>query len=120
MVYERLAAWRLTHTFALEIYRRTDNWPKDERFGLTSQLRRAALSVPTNIAEGAARRGNREFRRFLNISLGSLAEVRYLMRFSLDRGLLAPDQWMELEAKRNHAGLVTWRLYTALSKRVRE
>ena len=65
--------------------------PQAERFGLTIQVRRAALSVPTNIAEGAAKRGSREFRRFLDIALGSLAELSYLLRFSRDYGLLTEE-----------------------------
>ena len=100
---------------ALSIYEVTDCWPAAERFGITIQLRRAALSVPTNIAEGAAKRGTREFRRFLDIALGSLAEVTYLLRFSMDRGLLAPDSWLELETLRNRAGQLTWQLYRSIS-----
>ncbi len=116
VTYERFSAWQLTHKLALAIYRITDSWPKDERFGLTSQIRRAALSVPTNIAEGVARRGSREFRRFLSISLGSLSEVRYLLRFSRDLGVLQADKWLSLETQRNEAGLVLCRLYSSLSK----
>jgi four helix bundle protein len=115
MPYEKFEAWQVAHRLALEIYRVTDHWPKEERFGLTIQLRRAALSAPTNIAEGAAKRGNREFRRFLDIALGSLSEVAYLLRFSRDRGLLAPDSWLELETLRNRTGQLTWRLYQAIS-----
>ena len=84
IAYERFDAWRAAHHLALELYRATDTWPRSERFGLTIQMRRAALSVPTNIAEGAAKRGSREFRRFLDIALGSLAELSYLLRFSRD------------------------------------
>ena len=113
--YERLQAWQVAHRMALSIYEVTDCWPAAERFGITIQLRRAALSVPTNIAEGAAKRGTREFRRFLDIALGSLAEVTYLLRFSMDRGLLAPDSWLELETLRNRAGQLTWQLYRSIS-----
>ena len=102
------------------IYEATDSWPSQERFGLTIQLRRAALSVPTNIAEGAAKRGNREFRRFLDIALGSLSEVSYLLRFSQDRGLLMPAVWLGLETLRNRVGQLTWQLYRSLSRRVQE
>jgi four helix bundle protein len=63
--YERLKAWRQAHRLALAVYDVTDAFPKVEVFELTSQIRRAALSVPTNIAEGSAKRGRREFRRFL-------------------------------------------------------
>jgi len=57
IAYERFDAWRAAHQLALELYRTTNGWPSQERFGLTIQVRRAALSVPTNIAEGAAKRG---------------------------------------------------------------
>jgi four helix bundle protein len=77
-------------------------------------VRRAALSVPTNIAEGAAKRGQREFRRFLDIALGSLSELTYLLRFSKDRGLLTSESWLEVEALRDEAGKLTWRLYEKL------
>jgi len=120
MPYEKFVAWQVAHELALEIYRVTDHWPKEERFGLTIQLRRASLSAPTNIAEGAAKRGNREFRRFLDIALGSLSEVSYLLRFSRDRGLLTPGSWLELETLRNRSGQLTWRLYRSVSRATRE
>jgi four helix bundle protein len=102
--YERFDAWRMAHKMAVLTYKATEAWPKDERFGLTIQVRRAALSVPTNIAEGAAKRGYREFRRFLDIALGSLSELTYLLRFSRDLGLLTTASWAELEAVRDEAG----------------
>jgi four helix bundle protein len=116
MPYERFQAWRAAHELALDIFRLTDRWPKEERFGLTIQLRRAALSAPTNIAEGAAKRGRREFRRFLDIALGSLAEVSYLLRFSRDYGLLSPEAWIEIENLRSQAGRLTWSLYSAVTR----
>lgn len=65
-----------------EIYKVTQNFPSEEKFGITSQMRRAAVSVPSNIAEGAARKGGKEFNRFLYISLGSLAEIETLFTIS--------------------------------------
>jgi four helix bundle protein len=115
IAYERFDAWRAAHVLALELYRATDSWPRCERFGLTIQVRRAALSVPTNIAEGAAKRGPREFRRFLDIALGSLAELSYLLRFSRDYGLLTEESWLTLEAHRDRTGRLTWGLYHAVS-----
>jgi hypothetical protein len=82
IAHERFEAWKWAHRLALEVYAATDRWPRSEMYGLTSQARRAAISIPTNIAEGAARHGRREFARFLNISLGSLAELSYLLLFS--------------------------------------
>jgi four helix bundle protein len=120
MPYERFQAWKAAHRVALEIYRETDRWPREERFGLSIQLRRAALSAPTNIAEGASKRGTREFRRFLDIALGSLAEVSYLLRFSRDYGLLSEESWLDLEAVRSEARRLTWILYYAVSRRTVE
>jgi len=117
MPYERFEAWRVAHRMALEIYRVTDAWPREERFGLTIQLRRAALSVPTNIAEGAGKRGSREFRRFLDIANGSLSEVSYLLLFSKHRELMTPDVWLMLEEIRASASRLTWRLYRVVSER---
>jgi four helix bundle protein len=119
MPYERFLAWQVAHELALELFRVTDRWPREERFGVTIQLRRAALSVPTNIAEGAAKRGAREFRRFLDIALGSLAEVSYLLRFSRDYGLLNRESWATLEALRTRAAQLTWKLYLAVSSQAR-
>jgi four helix bundle protein len=63
MAFERLEAWRVAHELALAVFAQTDRWPRTELYGVTAQVRRAALSVPTNIAEGAAKRGEREFGR---------------------------------------------------------
>jgi len=112
--YERLAAWKLSYELCLRVYDATDSFPKSELYGLTSQARRAAFSVVANIAEGAAKRGGREFKRYLDIALGSITELEVALRLARDRGYLAPDPWTKLEAVRNHAGAVTWRLYRAL------
>lgn len=111
---EKFDAWRATHELALEVYRITEKWPSSERYQLTSQTRRAALSVPTNIAEGAAKRGPREFRRYLDISLGSLSELSYLLRFSRDLGLLTTEAYHALNQLRDRAGTLTWRLYACM------
>ena len=114
MPYEKFDAWKHTHSLALEVYSITEHWPSSERYQLTSQIRRAALSAPTNIAEGAAKRGIREFRRYLDIALGSLSELSYLLRFSRDRGILDDESFRSLEERRNRAGILTWRLYRCL------
>ena len=72
----------------LQVYQVTKTFPPEERYGLTSQLRRAALSVPTNIAEGSKRLTNAEYARFLNIAEGSLAETEYLLMVGRDLGYL--------------------------------
>lgn len=74
--WKKLEVWQLADEFARGVYRVTAGFPREELYGITSQLRRAALSVPTNIVEGYSRRGDRELVRFLDIALGSLAEVK--------------------------------------------
>src|SRR5882762_312390 len=86
MPYQRLNAWRSCHQLALATYRITQSFPKYELYGITSQMRRAAFSAPANIAEGSAKRGPREFRRFLDIPLGSFAELSYTILFSEEFG----------------------------------
>src|SRR5690242_16865260 len=71
--HRKLVAWQVCLTLAVSIYKATKSFPRDELFGLTAQLRRAGVSAPSNIAEGFARRGSKDLRRFLGISLGSLA-----------------------------------------------
>jgi four helix bundle protein len=112
--YERFDAWKLAHRLALQVYEVTDRWPIQEKYGLTAQVRRAALSAATNIAEGSAKRGPRELRRYLDISLGSLSEVSYLLRFSRDRGILVTSDFSLLDDLRDQAGKLTWRLYASL------
>src|SRR5262245_17997761 len=86
-----LKVWQRSHALVLAIYRATASFPSDERFGLTSQLRRAAASVPTNIAEGSKRQGRLDYARFLNIAEGSLSETQYLLMLARDLGHLPPD-----------------------------
>jgi four helix bundle protein len=83
-----LKVWQRSHEFVLQVYRLTKGFPSEERYGLTSQLRRATLSVPTNIAEGSKRQTNPEYARFLNIAEGSLAETEYFLMVSRDLGYL--------------------------------
>ena len=89
--FTELKVWQRSHELILEVYRVTADFPSAERFGLISQLRRAAASIPTNIAEGSKRDGNQEYARFLNIAEASLAETEYLAMLSRDLGFLARD-----------------------------
>ena len=114
MAYEKFEAWQSAHRLALEVFDHTHHWPRTELYVLTAQVRRAALSIPTNIAEGAAKRGNREFSRYLGIALGSSSELSYLLRFSHDRGLLQQPQWQSLEDLRSLTGRLVYGLYRKL------
>lgn len=84
--FRELIVWQKAHQFVLEIYRFTRGFPSEEKFGLTSQIRRAAVSVPANIAEGFPKRGTSDKTRFFNIAQGSLEEVHYYLILSEDLG----------------------------------
>jgi four helix bundle protein len=114
--YERLEAWQAAHRFVLLAYRTTRWFPSEERFGLSSQLRRAAFSVAANIVEGSAKKGPREFRRFLDIAVGSLAEIKYTLRLVKDLDLISGDQFNELEGERDKVGRLTWGLYSSMRR----
>ncbi|PYP39106.1 MAG: hypothetical protein DMD48_07865 [Gemmatimonadetes bacterium] len=119
LAHERLHAWKLCHELVLAVYDATTSFPKHELYGLTSQARRAAFSAAVNLAEGSAKRGSTEFRRFIDISIGSLAELAYVLRLVRDLKLLSEADWNRLDALRGRAGLMTWRLYRAVSKAVK-
>jgi len=82
--FKKYDIWQLSHSLTLEIYKLTANFPKEEIYSLTSQIRRAASSVPTNISEGCGRNSDKEFNYFLNIALGSASETEYLLILSRD------------------------------------
>jgi four helix bundle protein len=89
--YSKLEVWRRSHELVLTLYRCTDSFPFTERYGLTTQLRRAASSVPTNIAEGSKRAIPSDYAHFLNIAEGSLSETEYLLLLSRDLGYIPQD-----------------------------
>lgn len=89
--YSKLEVWRRSHELALALYRCTASFPVTERYGLTPQLRRAASSVPTNIAEGSKRATPSDYAHFLNIAEGSLSETEYLLLLCRDLGYIPQD-----------------------------
>lgn len=91
--YNKIKAWQLADELAIKIYKLTQKFPRDEIFGLTSQMRRAAVSVPANIVEGSARQYQKEYLPFLYISMGSLAELGYYIRFSYEIGYLNKEDY---------------------------
>src|SRR5690606_27011238 len=82
--FKKYDIWQLSHSLTVEIYQLTYNFPKEEMYGLASQIRRATSSVPTNISEGCGRTSDKEFSHFLNIALGSANETEYLLILSKD------------------------------------
>ena len=108
MTYKNLTVWQKADELAFEVYKVTKSFPRDEIYGLTSQLRRAALSVPTNVVEGYARRGDKELGRFLSIATGSLAETEYLIGFAMKLGYLKKAEHDQIESLRSEVGRLLW------------
>ena len=109
--FRKLDVWRKAHELVLGIYQATTEFPKAELYGLASQLRRAAASVPTNIAEGCGRPTDPDFRRFLAMALGSASELEYLLLLTRDLGFVDGDAEVALssqtvEVKRMLSGLI--------------
>lgn len=104
--FEDLHAWRLAMDLVVEVYQQTLAWPKDERFGLTSQIRRAATSIPSNIAEGKGRASDREFIKFLNYARGSLYEVQTQVKVARRLNYLTESAARSLEEQTTEVGKV--------------
>jgi four helix bundle protein len=99
--FKKYDIWQLSHELTLEIYKVTYLFPKDEKYGLISQIRRASSSIPTNISEGCGRNSDAEFNQFLNIALGSALETEYLLILSKDLAYLKNDVFLNMESKIN-------------------
>jgi four helix bundle protein len=109
--FRDLQVWAKSHALTLTVYRATSSFPKEELYGLTSQMRRSSASIPANIAEGCGRSGNGEFYRFLQISTGSASELEYHILLARDLGFLAQGDFESLtgqvqEVKKMLAGLI--------------
>lgn len=115
--YERFAAWELCHSLAIRVHKVTRAFPREELYGVTAQARKAAFSSAANIVEGSAKRGNGEFRRFLDIAIGSLAELGYWLRVARDLEFLDDASWSALMRLHTDASRTTWGLYRAVTKR---
>ena len=112
--FRNLKVWQKAHALAMDIYRVAGALPRADGLALTSQLRRAALSVPTNIAEGAGKAGDPEFRRFLLIAMGSAAETGYHLLVARDLGLIRNETYDDLSAR----AVEVRRMLTGLIKRL--
>ena len=97
--YKDLRVWQEAHQFVLMVYQVTEKFPKSEQYGLVSQMRRAAVSVPANIVEGFKRRGVQEKLRFNNIAESSLEEVRYFILLANDLGYITENPDLNLQAE---------------------
>ena len=113
--YRDLIAWQKGIELVTAIYRLTQTFPKDELYGLTSQLRRAAVSIPSNIAEGQGRKSKPEFRHFLRNAAGSLMEVETQLTIAAVLGYLSRENETELLKQTNELGKITNGLILSLA-----
>lgn len=104
--YRQLRVWKEAHEFVVSIYKVTKTFPKEELYGLTSQVRRAAVSIPANIVEGHARSSKKEFRQFLYVANGSLVEVEYYLQLSKDLDYITSGMYEQLNEKRRIIGFM--------------
>jgi four helix bundle protein len=115
--YRDLSVWNRAHTLALNIYRTTRGFPAEERYGLASQLRRAAVSVVSNIAEGGGRQSDGEQIRFLRIARGSIQELECQLLLSRDLEFISPDVWHSLDAEMQEISKMLHGLIRSLVRR---
>jgi four helix bundle protein len=113
--FRQLAVWEKPHRLTLAVYQATSNFPKDELFGLTSQVRRASASIPANIAEGCGRDGNSELARFLQIAMGSGSELEYHLLLAHDLGFIESAVYQQL----HHDLIEVKRMLNALIQKVK-
>ena len=113
--HEKLEAWSKSVDFVVEVYEATELFPKEEKFGLTSQIRRAAVSVPANIAEGAARQSSKEFSHFLSNSQGSASELETELLIAFRLGYIDRRRFSELRTNLERVG----RLITGLRQHLK-
>lgn len=112
--FRKLRVWQRSHELSVAIYEASSSFPSHEVFGLTSQIRRASVSIPTNIAEGSGRSGSAEFMRFLHIAMGSACELEYQLLLAKDLGYLDGADHKRLES---HT-IEVKQMLSALQKRV--
>ncbi len=115
--FRELEVWKLAMRLAREVYGMTADFPASEKYGLSSQLQRSAVSIPSNIAEGNGRGGNREYQRFVSIALGSVAELQTQLILAQDLGLGSADRAESALSLCDRVGQMLQKLNQALSRR---
>lgn len=108
--FNKYEVWALSHKLTLDIYKLTKDYPQDEKYQLISQMRRAAYSIPSNFSEGCGRDSDKDFNRFVQISLGSAHELEYFILLSEDLNFINHTVSEELKEKVNHVKRKLYRL----------
>lgn len=115
--FRKLIIWQRAHQLVLLIYKLSESFPKSELFGLTSQMRRAAVSIPANVAEGYAAGGKGQFGRYLDIAQGSLAEVEYYLILVLELKYISQKEYDLAESLRAETGFLLHRLIETIHRK---
>jgi four helix bundle protein len=114
--FRNIKAWTNADDLATQIYSATKTFPKEEIYGLVSQIRRASVSIPSNIAEGAARKNTKEYLQFLYIAQGSISELEYLLHLSKKLGYLKESEYDKLDSLRAQAAKTLYGLINYIEK----
>ena len=118
--HKKLDVWKLSMELSKSIYLLTANFPSEEKFGLISQMRRAVVSIPSNLAEGAARASDNEFRNFLSIARSSLSELDTQLDLSRQLGFITPESRLEIDTLLMRIDKMLYALYQAKKSRESE
>jgi len=113
-MFQDLIVWQKAYELGLNIYKLTRQFPKEELYGLTSQLRRSAASIAANIAEGSSRQSKKEFKQFVSISRGSLSETETWLMFSRDLNYISEAEYQQISKQINITGHLLYNLYKSL------
>lgn len=114
--YRKFIVWQRSHELVKRVYKITKDLPKEEIFGLTSQIRRAAVSIPTNIAEGSGRKSDKAFAQFIDIALGSICELDYLLFLIAELGFIDFSLYEKIAPEIEEIGKMLNGLYNKLEK----
>lgn len=113
--YEKLRAWQLAREVAISVFRETEGWPKREWYGLAAHLRKTVISIGSNIVEGQAKRGRAEYRRYVDIAIGSYNEAEFQFRLGKDLGFVPDDRFKTLQARFDELGRCLYGLAKSLN-----
>jgi four helix bundle protein len=113
--FRELKVWRKAHELTLKVYQVTRSFPRDEQFGLTSQIRRSCSSIAANLAEGCGRNGDAEFARYCSIAMGSASETEYHLLLALDLKMITPVDYEDLSGRATELK----RMLTGLTQKLR-
>lgn len=114
--FKELEIWKMSRVFCSRIYTSTENFPEKEKFGITNQMRRAAVSIPSNIAEGASRKSNADFSRFLEIAMGSCYELETQLLIANDIGYIDNERMENLRSELGRIIMMTSKLISTLKQ----